>query len=98
MVKGKVEWDEAKRAANLAKHRVDFITAAEVFADGDHLERLDVRREYGEARWHCIGMAQGEVPFVAHATRGDARRVISVRRASRHERGAYYASRHRSER
>ena len=36
------EWDEDKAAANLAKHRVSFLTAAEVFAN-EILERIDDR-------------------------------------------------------
>jgi uncharacterized DUF497 family protein len=36
------EWDETKAAANLAKHGVSFLTAAEAFAS-ELLERVDDR-------------------------------------------------------
>lgn len=34
------EWDEKKAQANLAKHRVSFLTAAEIFSS-EILERID---------------------------------------------------------
>ena len=43
------EWDEEKARANLAKHRVSFLTAAEIFADAI-IERIDDREDYGEIR------------------------------------------------
>jgi len=43
------EWDEEKARSNLAKHRVSFLTAAEIFAN-EILERIDSRKDYGEVR------------------------------------------------
>lgn len=97
MVEGKFEWDEAKRVANLAKHGVDFADAVGAFEDGRRLEELDDRRDYGEARWQCVGMAHGQLLFVVYATRGDVRRLISARKANRYERGTYYAGSDRPE-
>ena len=54
------EWDEDKAAANLAKHRVSFLTAAEVFAN-EILERIDDREDYGEIRWIALGRVEAEV-------------------------------------
>lgn len=51
------EWDEAKAAANLAKHGVSFEDAAQVFFDPLLYDGLDDRFEYGEERWVAIGMA-----------------------------------------
>ena len=44
------EWDETKRAANLAKHGIDFVDALEMFA-APMLVRSDERKDYGEPRW-----------------------------------------------
>jgi hypothetical protein len=44
------EWDEAKRAANLAKHGIDFVDALEMFA-APMFVRSDERKDYGEPRW-----------------------------------------------
>jgi uncharacterized DUF497 family protein len=41
------EWDEAKNAANIAKHGIDFFYAISIF--GGHIyEWVDDRYEYGE--------------------------------------------------
>ena len=44
----KFEWDEAKRAANLAKHGIDFVDALEMFA-ASMFVKSDERRAYGDA-------------------------------------------------
>ena len=48
------EWDPAKERANIAKHRLDFQTAARVFLDPFLLE-LEDDRGYDELRWIAIG-------------------------------------------
>lgn len=86
-----VEWDEAKRGANLVKHGVDFLDAVEIFADPLRVERIDQRGEYGEERRQVIGQVGPQVLFVVYTVRGEVRRMISARRASRNERQAYHA-------
>ena len=44
------EWDDAKAPLNLARHRIDFLDAIEVFLDPFRLELEDDRAEYGELR------------------------------------------------
>ena len=84
------EWDEDKAAANLAKHRVSFLTAAEIFAN-EILERIDDREDYGEVRWIALGRAEAEVFRVVFTWRGDRLiRIISVQKASKDEREIYY--------
>ncbi len=82
------EWDERKRAANLAKHGVDFELAKLVF-EGPTLEGPDDRRDYGEPRFGAFGMANGIVLFVVYTWRGRRRRLISARKAGKHEQEAY---------
>ena len=84
------EWDEDKRARNLDKHGVDFVDAVLLF-DGPTLERVDARRSYGETRVVALGEVNGIVLCVVYAPRGETVRIISARKASRHERQAYYA-------
>ena len=86
------EWDEAKRDANLVKHGVDFVDALEVFADPRRIERIDKRREYREERHQVVGRVGEQVLFVVYTRRGEARRVISARRASKDERRTYLES------
>ena len=84
------EWDEDKAAANLAKHRVSFLTAAEVFAN-EILERIDDREDYGEIRWIALGRVEAEVFRVVFSWRGDKLiRIISAQKASKDEREIYY--------
>jgi hypothetical protein len=85
------EWDEAKRRANIEKHGIDFADAMEVF-DGRVIVTEDVRRDYGEQRFRAVGEFDGEIVQIAYTWRGTRRRLISVRRAGRSDRTAYYAS------
>ena len=66
------EWDPKKNASNLAKHGIDFDTAAEVFEDPD-CRRVFSRIEGGEERFLALGMVwsyQGRfVLVVVHAYR-----------------------------
>ncbi len=84
------EWDPRKADANLAKHGVDFAAAAAIF-DGPVLQRLDGRREYGEARIIAVGQAEGVCLSVVFVQRGEARRIISAWPASRNTRALYQA-------
>ncbi len=84
------EWDEDKAAVNVAKHRVSFLTAAEVFAN-EILERIDDREDYGEIRWIALGRVEAEVFRVVFTWRGDKLiRIISAQKASKDEREIYY--------
>lgn len=96
------EWDPAKAASNLRKHRVSFEIAMRVFADPFALTVQD-RIEDGELRWQTIGVVEGRVLLlVAHTIRDDDDaghsveiiRIISARQADRHERRRYEQENH----
>ncbi len=82
------EWDGDKNAANIEKHGIDFSDAMRIF-EGPTLERVDDRKAYGETRIAAIGIVETRALFVVYTTRGRTRRVISARKANRHERKAY---------
>lgn len=83
------EWDEAKNAANIAKHGVGFETAKRIF-EGPVLTWIDDRKAYGEIRMHSIGQVDGvAVLAVIHTERGGTTRMISARPADREERKRY---------
>jgi uncharacterized protein len=90
MVDDEFEWDDAKAATNLARHRVAFALAREVFADPFALDWRDQRADYGEERFATIGIAQARVLYVAYTMRGDRIRIISARGATPHERKRYH--------
>lgn len=87
------EWNSAKAAANLRKHRIDFDLALTAFGDPYAIFEQD-RVVDGEMRWQLTGMARGEVLLlVAHVPldTGDIEtiRIISARRTDRQERRRY---------
>ena len=85
------EWHDAKAAANLQAHGVSFALATTVFKDPFAIEFLDDRADYGEKRFVTIGMADGQVLlFVAYTERAERVRIISARRATKHEQDQYF--------
>lgn len=82
-------WDDAKNAANIAKHGVSFELAQRIF-NGPVLTAIDDREDYGELREISIGMVEGAaVLTLVHTDRQGVRRIISARPASRRERRRY---------
>jgi uncharacterized DUF497 family protein len=79
------EWDDRKSQANLFRRGFGFDFAARIF-EGDVIERVDDRRDYGEERIVALGCVDGEWLVVVYTWRGEARRIISARKASRRER------------
>jgi uncharacterized DUF497 family protein len=80
------EWDEAKRAANLAKHGIDFAAAIKAFADPALVIEPDRRRDHGEPRWRAYGRLGGRLLVIAFTVRDGRCRLISARKANRRER------------
>ena len=84
-------WDAGKAAANLRKHGIGFSAAVQALRDPNHIEVVDERFVYGEERTQVIGMARGGILFVITTVPDEDRcRVISARRATRHEQDRYY--------
>jgi uncharacterized DUF497 family protein len=85
------EWDSAKAALNRRKHGVDFTDAIPALEDPDRIEDIDLLA-HGEERARVPGMGRSTVLFVVTTSRGEARcRIISARRATRHEQDRYYS-------
>jgi hypothetical protein len=61
-----------------------------VFSDAFALGNHDNRADDGEDRFTMIGMVEGTLIFVAYTERGERVRIISARRATRHEQDEYY--------
>jgi uncharacterized DUF497 family protein len=90
------EWDPRKAAANAAKHGVSFDEAVSVFLDANGLDGPDLQHSTAEERFRRLGRsAEGRILMVAYTLRRSGNvetiRIISARRASRRERGAYVA-------
>ncbi len=85
------EWDEDKAIANWQKHGVSFQQAISAFRDPFGVERFDERVDYGEERTNLLGMYKGVVLHITYTERGDRIRLISARRAEKHEQNDYYS-------
>jgi uncharacterized DUF497 family protein len=86
---GDFEWDDAKAAANYARHGVTFAMASDVFDDPFAVIELDDWRDH-EDRYSVIGMVEDHLLFVAYTLRGDRIRIISARLAEPYERRQYH--------
>jgi uncharacterized protein len=84
------EWDTRKAADNLRKHGVSFELATQAIRDPFAVEWIDENEDYGEERVIVLGMADGTILVVVYTERGKRRRLISARRAKRHEQDHYY--------
>ena len=85
------EWDDAKNEINLRQHGLDFIDVPALFA-GPLLTDLDERMAYGEDRWVSIGLLFNLTAVVVWTERADDTiRIISARKANKHERKRYEA-------
>jgi uncharacterized DUF497 family protein len=84
------EWDDEKAAENLRLHGVSFEEATLAIRDPFSIEWLDMREAYGEERVVLVGMSQGQLLTVIYIERGVRSRIISARKATRHEQDDYY--------
>jgi uncharacterized DUF497 family protein len=85
-------WNPDKRLANLRKHGLDFVDAERVFS-GYTQTFPDNRFTYDEMRYITVGLLDGAVVAIAHTETEDNIRIISMRKAKRHERELYFAGR-----
>jgi uncharacterized DUF497 family protein len=79
-----VTFDETKRLLNIRRRRIDF-AACEALFDGPTMSLEDRHDAYGEQRINALGFHAGEVVHVTYTERGEDLRVISVRKAEKHE-------------
>lgn len=80
----RVEFDPAKDEANLAKHGVSLALARQLDWDVA-LVWEDDRFSYDEMRMVALAPATDTLYYVAFVDRGEALRIISLRRAERRE-------------
>ena len=90
----KFEWDAAKSEACFEQRGFDFAYALRAFFDPNRVVKQDRRRDYGEDRFHLLGMIERRVFLVAYTVRGAIIRIISARKANRREVKEYEDSSH----
>ena len=86
------EWDDHKEQINIAKHGIDFKTAARVFQDEFRIEIFDELHSDIEERYITIGQINSItlIVMVVYTERTDVIRIISARLATTREKEAYY--------
>jgi hypothetical protein len=80
----RIEFDPAKDALNRARHGVSLKLARELDWDAA-LVWIDDRFDYDELRMIALAPKTNTLYYVAFLERGDRRRIISLRRATRRE-------------
>lgn len=86
----RITFDARKRAVTLAERGLDLARADEVFSA--HYFTAPDLRHAEEERYITVGLLEGRMIVMVWTPRGDARRVISMRKANAREQ-ARYASR-----
>ena len=77
------EYDNNKSTSNLKKHGIDFISAQELWTDSELIE-LQVKSK-DEPRFLVIGLIAQQHWSAVITYRGNAIRIISVRRSRKKE-------------
>lgn len=83
-----ISFDPAKRETTLRERGLDFMDAREVFSTPNY-RFIDDRFDYGEEREVAIGYLRGRMVVVVWTGRGNARHIISMRKANEREQAKY---------
>lgn len=87
-----IAFDQGKDEINPVKHGVSLAFGAEVLADANRLDVLDVRFAYPEERIVSYGLAEGRVWVRVPPERDGVHRIISVRKENDRETRRYHAT------
>lgn len=83
---GIFEWDSDKNIANIRKHKISFVEAAEVFLDPYMIFQHDAAHSLVENRYKIIGsIRQFRLVAVIVTDRSGIVRLISARKATKDE-------------
>jgi uncharacterized DUF497 family protein len=82
-------FDPAKQASNLKIHGFDFADAQRVIESGKTVTFEDRRFDYGEERYVTLGPLGDTLVVVVTAETEDRIRILSMRKADRHEQAIY---------
>ena len=80
----KIIFDPAKRDKTIIEKGLDFARAGDVFA-GVTVTMEDNRQDYRETRCITVGYLGNRIVVIVWTPRGDARRIISMRKVNERE-------------
>ena len=83
-----IEFDRKKRDKTLKERGLDFARAVEIFK-GHHFTGEDSREDYNETRYITVGKLDDRMVVMTWTPRGEARRIISMRKANEREQTRY---------
>lgn len=83
-----IEFDPVKRDKTLLERGLDFARASEVFK-GTHFTGQDTRANYEEDRFITVGWLDARLVVMVWTPRGEARRIISMRKANDREKALF---------
>lgn len=83
-----IEFSPEKCDKTLIERGLDFARAGELFS-GRHFTAEDTREDYGEPRYITVGKLDGRMVVMVWTPRGEARRIISMRKANEREQARY---------
>jgi hypothetical protein len=83
-----ISFDPDKLSRTLIERGLDFADAGLVFA-GPVVTWRDERADYGEPRFITLGVLDGRSVVLVWTPRGEARRIISMRKANEREIAKY---------
>jgi uncharacterized protein len=86
-------YDPEKKASNLKKHGLDFDDARSVIESAQTVTFEDRRFDYGETRYLTLGLLCDAVVIIATAETDKTIRIISMRKADKHEQKIYSENR-----
>jgi uncharacterized protein len=82
-------WSDAKRKLNIEQHGLDFVDAPRVF-DGPTYTYEDDRFDYSEQRFVTLGILDEFVVSIVHTETSRVIRIISLRKATKHEQAIFF--------
>lgn len=84
----RIIFDPAKREKTFIERGLDFARAGDVFT-GVTVTMEDNRKDYGETRCITVGYLDNRIVVIVWTPRGEARRIISMRKANEREIAKY---------
>jgi uncharacterized protein len=83
-----IEFDPLKRDKTLTERGLDFADAEKIF-NGHQFTLQDERQDYSEPRFITVGKLNARMVVIVWTPRGNARRIISMRKCNEREQALY---------